>query len=284
MNPFLILLLDGTAYFIGLGLVVVGILAQGLTAENPRGKWLGRLVLVGVALVAGGAPPTPVWLTTAWAVAALGGGLALSRPQLRRGGRIGIVAGVAVFSLALAAMELPYRQSPSLHLAPGETIYVIGDSISAGLAEGEKTWPAYLQDLTRHPVVNLAEAGATLESARTQAASVSTSATCVILEIGGNDLLGKKPVGEFEANLERLVAQVGESGGRRLVMFELPLPPLQGDYGRAQRTVAARHGVALIPKRVFAAILGMANGTADSLHFTPAGQQAMAESLRGMIR
>ena len=95
-------------------------------------------------------------------------------------------------------------------------------------------------------------------------------------------MLGQKPAEEFPQSLERLVAQVAKPG-RNLAMFELPLPPLKGAYGRAQRTVAARHGVALIPKRVFAAVLAMPGGTRDGLHLTAVGHQALAGRVKRMI-
>ena len=67
-------------------------------------------------------------------------------------------------------------------------------------------------------------------------------------------------------------------------MFELPLFPFQNAYGSAQRAVAAKHGVHLLPKRYFAAVLGAEDGTLDGLHLSQKGHDAMAEIMASVIQ
>jgi hypothetical protein len=67
-------------------------------------------------------------------------------------------------------------------------------------------------------------------------------------------------------------------------MFELPLPPLCNDYGRIQRSLAAKHRVLLIPKRVFIAVLAEHGATLDSIHLAPLGRKRMAETVWMLIR
>ena len=67
-------------------------------------------------------------------------------------------------------------------------------------------------------------------------------------------------------------------------MFELPLFPFQNAYGRAQRAVAKRHAVALIPRRHFARVLGMKDGTLDGLHLTQKGHDEMARRVAALLR
>ncbi len=64
-------------------------------------------------------------------------------------------------------------------------------------------------------------------------------------------------------------------------MFELPLLPMKNGYGRAQRQVAARHGVTLIPKRCFVELLATPGATVDGIHLSVAGQRQMAELVWG---
>ena len=63
-------------------------------------------------------------------------------------------------------------------------------------------------------------------------------------------------------------------------MFELPLPPLHNGFGTAQRQLAAKYGVALIPKRPLTAVFGMKDGTVDGLHLSDAGHRALAQSVQ----
>ena len=78
---------------------------------------------------------------------------------------------------------------------------------------------------------------------------------------------------DFERDLKKLIA-TSMRPGRILVMFELPLLPHRIGYGRAQRRLAEKYGVILIPKRRFVSVLRA--GTSDGLHLSPEGARAMA--------
>ena len=59
-------------------------------------------------------------------------------------------------------------------------------------------------------------------------------------------------------------------------MFELPLLPGRWAYGAAQRRIASRHGIVLIPRRVLAGILLDPANTSDGLHLTQQGHEKLA--------
>jgi acyl-CoA thioesterase-1 len=73
------------------------------------------------------------------------------------------------------------------------------------------------------------------------------------------------------------------SPDRQIVMFELPLPPFCNQYGRIQRTLAQRHQVKLIPKRIFLSIIAGDGSTLDSIHLSQTGHQKMADCVWGII-
>jgi lysophospholipase L1-like esterase len=66
-------------------------------------------------------------------------------------------------------------------------------------------------------------------------------------------------------------------------MFELPLFPLQNAFGAAQRSVAASHGVVMLPKRCLTKVLGMKGGTLDGLHLSQQGHNALAETVATVL-
>ena len=70
---------------------------------------------------------------------------------------------------------------------------------------------------------------------------------------------------------------------RTVAMFELPLPPFNNRYGDAQRRIAKRHGVLLVPKRVLIGILTSEGATVDSIHLSRRGHELMAETVWGII-
>lgn len=192
-----------------------------------------------------------------------------------RRGLIRVALGVTW--LTAVALELPYQVSPA-PVTPGRAkLYIIGDSVAAGVSDRESgTWPRLLAERAGIDVVDLSRMGATAASALRQTGHLPADGGVVLLEIGGNDLLGSTTAARFEHDLEQLLARVC-GADREVLMFELPLPPLRNEYGRVQRRLAARYGVRLVPKRVFAAVLTGDGATLDSVHLSQAGHRRMAE-------
>jgi len=125
--------------------------------------------------------------------------------------------------------------------------------------------------------------GATVSTMLRHAQGLSLHDGIVLLEIGGNDLLGSTSPSDYEHNLEKLVSLCC-GPGRIVVMFELPLPPFRNEYSLAQRRVAAKYEVRLIPKRLFIGVLTADGATVDSIHLTRAGHEAMAEMVWSILR
>jgi acyl-CoA thioesterase-1 len=193
------------------------------------------------------------------------------------------VAGCRAAAVATCAaaglLELPYHVTPRPVAAANSAVGIIGDSVTAGMGENEAvTWPRLLAE--RHNVVvhDQSQMGATVTSAQKQAAKLRPEDEVVVIEIGGNDLLGSTSVAGFETGLDALLNDVARPG-RRVVMFELPLPPGFNAYGQVQRRLAAEHRVKLIPKRVLMGVLAGHGATLDSIHLSQAGHELMAEAV-----
>ena len=110
-----------------------------------------------------------------------------------------------------------------------------------------KNWPELLGELARLKVRNFSFGGAKVGSSLDNALRIDQDDALVILEIGGNDLLGGTSIPKFREGLEKMLALVCGSR-RRVAMVELPLPPFYNRYGMVQRALAKSHGVTLIPK------------------------------------
>src|SRR5690606_429013 len=127
----------------------------------------------------------------------------------------------------------------------------------------EILWSDVLRETWRYDVVNLSLPGATAKSAWQQAERIPADAEALILlEIGGNDLLSGRPADEVRSDLHTLLERVVRSD-RKILMMELPLPPWNVAYGRAQRELADEFGVGLITKRDFARVLSWPDATVD---------------------
>jgi acyl-CoA thioesterase-1 len=179
--------------------------------------------------------------------------------------------------------RVPLPTPPVVSATGRPKLYIVGDSIAAGVGTREETWPHILARTRSVEVEDLSRAGADVWTAAAQLTRLPADGGLVLMEIGGNDLLGTSSAAEFEQGLDRLLDQVCVPG-RVVVMFELPLPPFCNGFGLAQRRLAAKYGVPLIPKRILMAVLTGDAATLDSIHLTAAGHERMADAVWGVVR
>lgn len=200
---------------------------------------------------------------------------------------------VVAFTLAAVGWELSWQFPPGgakeMFRQAGKPdlrtrLVVIGDSLSAeDFTDGGDPWPTLLAREHAIEVVNLAFSGAKAGSAAKRVTAEDVAGAVVLLEIGGNDLLGGTTPEGFERDLDSLLTKVC-SGPRMVVMLELPLPPLYNRFGEIQRRLARRHNVVLIPKRYFASVLIGEEATLDGLHLSRSGHRKMAAMVWGALQ
>ncbi|QDU61637.1 Esterase TesA precursor [Planctomycetes bacterium Pan216] len=193
--------------------------------------------------------------------------------------RWGWAALLGSCTIALA-LESPHHLRWNLSPAPNRRLTVIGDSITAGTGtlDASQRWPAILarrHDLT---VQDISHAGDTVSLAMKRLDTSPIEADVVLIELGGNDLLGSTNSHDFARDLDALLARVA-TPERQVVMLELPLPPFCNEYGRAQRRLAHKHGVVLAPKRYLLSVIAPSTATLDTIHLTRNGHEQMAETV-----
>lgn len=286
MGSIVLWLADGTAFFTGLVLVVVGL---PFLVVWQRLRLLRVVPAAGIAIGAAiavlSSAPQPLWLLVAWGASSAAAFCIVFVPIRSRSLRLSrrmAVAFAVILTAALGLAEMRYRLDPAIPAPPGRTVHAIGDSVSAGIRDGERPWPAILEDLTGLAVVNLARPGATAESALNQAAAIPDGPGLVMVEIGGNDLLGGASAAAFRRHLDALLGEIRRKGAS-IVLFELPLPPFQDDFGRVQRSLAREYGAVLVPKKVLASVFRLEGGTLDGIHLSPRGHEALARAVADRI-
>jgi acyl-CoA thioesterase-1 len=273
----ILLLAGGWPYIVGAALV--GLAAALPAGQRPVVRMAQRvLMLIALASLVASATPAPIPLLVAGAAAALAWlcTLGSDRPSARR--RIFVAARVALPLCALLAigLELPHQRLRHLPPAQHATLFVIGDSLSADTGGDIVPWPARLAREHGLRVVNLAVPGATAGTAKRQVDRLPDEAGVVVVLLGGNDLIAGRGAASFAQDMEHVLARATASG-RAVVMQELPLPPLSNAYGYAQRRLADRHGVTLIPRRYLASLLARRAATTDGLHLSDEGHTALAD-------
>jgi acyl-CoA thioesterase I len=244
--------------------------------------WLMRFrnvaAWVGLALIVMASPPF-VWGIDAIFLAAFAFWmLALNLAEQHRTWARVRTASAALLTgmlLLFPAAEIRHRKMPKIMGPTADHLVVMGDSISSGIDLLQPPWPAVMQQMTCIAVKNLARPGAQVIDAESMVKFVMPEDRVVLIEIGGNDLLGGAPSYDFESALNHLLLKLS-TPQRTIVMFELPLLPHKIAFGQIQRRLATKYGVWLIPKRYFVDVLGGADATLDGLHLSHAGAQRMA--------
>lgn len=282
MNPLVLQFINGTGFFVGLAIVLVAFLLRFQFTGRFSRPILTIIAIVGAVFVAISGTPLSLWWYGLWALSFLCSLVALESKRFENF-RKPAVASVLIISILLSALEMPYSLTPQIRVNKGQKVFVIGDSISAGMGTKETNWPVIMSKRHGLNVVNLAVPGATSEVASNQVTRITEDKSVVLVEIGGNDFFGSDDSGLFTTCLDQLLSGLREHG-HSIVMFELPLPPFYNRYGRIQRTLAKKYGVALIPKRYMTHVLGIPDATRDGLHLSQKGHDAMADVVYGLMR
>ena len=284
MNPLVAHIACGHAFFTGSGLMGAALLCRMWTTNQRihRLRWV--LAGIGVLLIAVSSTPIPPWLAIPIVFVSV---IAL-RCQSGEQGRFKLTTLLAT-SLWIVAIthELLWQQQPALAETVTKNqppIVILADSITAGLGEGEAiTWPALLAKTYPGTIQDLSHVGETVSSATGRVEKTGLPADAiVIVELGGNDLLGSTTHEQFRRDLQRLLERVS-GANRTLIMFELPLPPFHHSWGATQREAASKHGVLLIPKRKLMSVLAADNATLDSIHLTQEGHNQMAATITALL-
>lgn len=276
--------ISGNSFFSGMLLVCLFSLLRLIWLQDAAQRGFRILTVIGASFILASGTPFPLWGYGLWFGVFIVTQLVLgkSEPLSRKLAQKLCVGVLALFSLGICAYEWPYRQFPQLEMPPEKTIYVVGDSVSSGLDEGEQPWPAVLERNTGLRIKNLARSGATVTTALSQAERIPEREALVLIEIGGNDLIGETGAADFASGLERLLETL-HAQKHQLVMFELPLIPFYNRFGEAQRRLAEKYAVTLIPKRFLAGIFKIPGGTLDGIHLTQKGHNAFAERLEELV-
>lgn len=278
MNPIALQLANGNAYFVGLGMFVVSLFLRLWLSGRIFVFFLRICIIAGMTFVILSATPLPFYLYFIWFVLSAGAAVTVFGAKFPFARKVFACLVALLIAATLFLIELPYHLSPAIEVSSTQTIYVIGDSISAGLSNDERAWPKVLGDTSHLKIVNLAKAAASVESAMDQSKNIGQSSSLILVEIGGNDFLGHTDSKTFYRQLDALLGKLHE-GNNRIVLFELPLFPFCNDFGKAQREMARKYDAVLVPKHYLTDVFGLDGGTVDGLHLSQKGHNALAESI-----
>lgn len=294
MNWMICEFISGRAFFAGMIVNMLALIL--LLSRRGRGKrfikwfaWLGFFT----AFLSATPLPELVY------IACLGGTFVLTAFEKRLTGSMVRRATICqvLASCLLLISEARWQWGEPTQISV-KSMCIIGDSLSAKEGSAERPWPHILAERMDIHVENFSTPGATtaVQVKRMQhIIAVETApspnridtyipfqGTTALLELGGNDLLMGEEAAEFGSNLETILGLLKKFNSS-VIMFELPLPPLCNRYGRAQRKLAIKYGVQLIPKRILAKVITNPVNTMDGLHLSEQGHQALAAAVSDFL-
>ncbi|MBE9608623.1 arylesterase [Chitinilyticum piscinae] len=185
---------------------------------------------------------------------------------------------LTILLVACGQPELP-------RLAQGATILAFGDSLTYGIgAENGADYPSRLAAQLGHPVINAGIPGETTAEglARLPTTLNETRPALVLLCLGGNDFLQRKPEAETQRNLDAMLALLASRKVPVLLIgvpklgFGLDTPPLY-------QALAEQHQVPL-NDTALASILGRQQLKSDLVHPNAQGYQILADELASQLR
>jgi len=171
-------------------------------------------------------------------------------------------------TLALARISTATAQAQSMNLkGPGQTILVLGDSLSAeyGLKRGTGWVALLVQKLAAEniaaKVVNGSISGDTTTGGRARLAALLANhrPTLLVIELGANDALQGAPVRLTQDNLMAMT-QTAQKADARVLLVGMQVPP---NYGRAYSERFARIYVEVAKAQKTGLVPFMLKGVAD---------------------
>ena len=199
--------------------------------------------------------------------------------------------GRAVAWIGLALVVVAWLLPVASPGAGEASIVVLGDSLTAGYGlPSEDAFPARLDAALRAEghdwrVIDAGVSGDTSAGGRARLDWVlAESPEIVIVELGANDGLRGLPVEQLEANLDAILARIGEAGAAALLAGMRAPANFGADYEAAFRAVygrlAAKHRVPLYPFFLEGVAMEPALNQADGIHPNAAG---VAEIVQRMV-
>ena len=208
----------------------------------------------------------------------------LTGGTMKRRTFISILAIAVVLGACGKPLKLPTIQ-------PGATVLAFGDSVTfgTGAAAGED-WPTLLARQTGWRIENAGIPGDTAEAGkeRIQALLDEHRPALVIVEIGGNDFLRRRPPAAVKEDVRRMI-QAAKKAGSQVVLVAVPEFSLLGAVTRKPsdspiyRELGDEEKIPVVSD-VFSDILGRPELCADQIHPNAQGYQQMASGIQAYLK
>ena len=196
-----------------------------------------------------------------------------------------------LMALAMASLTGCSKKAKLSAIPHGSPVIAFGDSVTFGTGAGSgEDWPTLLSGLTGWRIINAGIPGDTAEAGRTRIQGLleEHKPVLVIIEIGGNDFLRRRPPGAVKQDLKSLISTVRQSGAQAVLIGvpELSLLSLvAGKPGDSPiyEELGKEEGVPVIGN-VLSEVLSRPDLCADRIHPNAQGYHQMAAGVHSGLK
>jgi acyl-CoA hydrolase len=176
-------------------------------------------------------------------------------------------------------------------LSPGSRVLAFGDSVTYGTgANPGEDWPTLLGGLTGWQIINAGVPGDTAEAGRSRIGPLLDEhrPALVIIEIGGNDFLRRRPESAVKQDLRALIDAARASGAQAVVvgvpiLSFLAVVAGKPDDSAIYAELGKEAGVPVISD-VFSDVLSQPELRADPIHPNADGYRKMAAGIHSALK
>lgn len=166
----------------------------------------------------------------------------------------------------------------------GSTVVAFGASLVVGVGSTEgNDFVSLLSQQLDEPIINLGQSGETTEVAMRRIDEVlDQDPKVVLLLLGGNDILQRKPRTETFANLAQMIETI-QASGASVLLLGVRGGVLTDSYEKEYRRLARTYNTAYVPD-VLDGLFGNPALMSDTIHPNDAGYQIIADRIQPVLQ
>lgn len=196
-----------------------------------------------------------------------------------------------ILLLLIAGLGACGKGEQFARVAPGQVVLAFGDSVTHGVGAGAgEDWPGLLAQTTGWRIENAGVPGDTAEAGMRRLAALLEQhrPALVLVEMGGNDFLKRRPQKAVKEDLRDIVRQARQSGAQ-VALVAVPELSLLSVVARTASDapiyaeLAKEEKIALIPD-VFSDVLSNPELCSDQVHPNSRGYRQMATRIGEKLR
>lgn len=191
---------------------------------------------------------------------------------------------LALLLACIITVSCNEKQSYLTPISADATILAFGDSLTLGKGATRTTaYPAYLQNLTGHTVINAGISGELSSKGLTRLPGLleKYSPELIIICHGGNDILRKQNLNQTKNNLLEMI-RLAKQKNTQVVLLAVPSPSLRLKPPEFYAEVAEQTNVAF-SYDIMRDVLSKAKLKADTFHPNAKGYRQIAERLNQLL-